>query len=82
MSKKKRSLSDRIFDALPVIHALSVREVAHAVGVFTELWEVRTILDELVASGKAYRDEMPLTQREIKEKGLHGEHYRYVYRRK
>jgi hypothetical protein len=80
--QKMKSLNDRILNALPLLHPVSVREVAHQVGVFTELWEVRDALDTLVALGLADKEMRMLTARERKEKGLKGkEHFRWVYRK-
>jgi hypothetical protein len=77
-----RNLRDRILNALPLLHPISVREVAHQVGIFTELWEVREVLDTLVGLGLADKEMRPLSAFERKQKGLKGkEHFRWVYRK-
>lgn len=76
-----KPLKHRILDVLPFFSTMSVREVAHAVGIFTELWDVREELDRMAEEGLIHKEMRVLTTSEKKQKGLSGdEHFRWVYR--
>lgn len=66
----RRLPKKKILAILPEISYMTTREVANAIGVFTELWEIRETLEELTREGKVEKAYRPLTAEEIKQKKL------------
>jgi len=64
-----RNLKQKVLDALPSFCWETVNEIARQIRT-SETAEVRAILDQLVEDGVAMCTTHPLTEREMKEKGL------------